>query len=132
MPSQPINMSRERLLEELDDIRNHVAAGDSLEGSFEYMLPENGAGYDVRAAYRVGNLLGQGGMRFIGDTTTPDATPDPAVMLRLIRDLASSESCWFDHHGGCQEHGYLSLEPGEKCPHAEAWELLGRDGGDDA
>lgn len=34
------------------------------------------------------------------------------------------DPCSFDHHGGCQAHGYLSLEPGEKCPHAEAKELL--------
>ncbi len=28
------------------------------------------------------------------------------------------------HHGGCQAHGYLSLEPGEKCPQQDAKELL--------
>jgi hypothetical protein len=34
--------------------------------------------------------------------------------------------CRFDHHGGCQEHGFLSLEPGEKCPTLRAHELLVR------
>lgn len=52
-------------------------------------------------------------------------TPNPSVqVMRLIRDLTDPGECWFDHHGGCQEHGYLVLEPGEKCPHAEAKELL--------
>jgi hypothetical protein len=45
-------------------------------------------------------------------------------LLRLIRDLLDSDACWFDHHGGCQAHGYLSLEPGEQCPHAEAKAIL--------
>jgi hypothetical protein len=48
--------------------------------------------------------------------------------LRLIADLVDSDDCWFDHHGGCQAHGYLSLEPGEKCPQQEAKELLAAEG----
>ena len=29
--------------------------------------------------------------------------------VELLQELTSeSEPCWFDHHGGCQEHGYLS------------------------
>lgn len=43
---------------------------------------------------------------------------------RLVRDMTDAGECWFDHHGGCQEHGYLSLGPGEKCPHTEAKELI--------
>lgn len=39
---------------------------------------------------------------------------------RLIRDFTDPDDCEFDHHGGCQAHGYLTLEPGELCPHAEA------------
>ncbi|BAD58844.1 hypothetical protein [Nocardia farcinica] len=47
------------------------------------------------------------------------------VQLRqLVRDLTDPDECWFDHHGGCQAHGYLSLEPGELCPHAEAKQLI--------
>lgn len=38
----------------------------------------------------------------------------------LIRDLTDRDECSFDHHGGCQAHGYLSLEPGELCPQQEA------------
>ena len=39
---------------------------------------------------------------------------------QLIADLTDPDDCWFDHHGGCQTHGYLSLEQGQLCPHAEA------------
>ncbi len=34
------------------------------------------------------------------------------------------DPCSFDHHGGCQSHGFLSLKPGEMCPHREALDLL--------
>jgi hypothetical protein len=51
-------------------------------------------------------------------------------MIELLRSLVDPDDCWFDHHGGCQAHGFLSLEPGEKCPHAEAKELLAALGGD--
>lgn len=55
-------------------------------------------------------------------------------LLVLMRDLTDEGECWFDHHGGCQEHGYLSLKPGELCPHAEAkvlWAELSHSGGDE-
>lgn len=54
----------------------------------------------------------------------PVAPASRATLLRLIRDLLDSDDCWYDHHGGCQAHGYLSLEPGEQCPHAEAKDVL--------
>lgn len=44
--------------------------------------------------------------------------------LGLLADLTDPDDCWFDHHGGCQAHGFLSLEPGEQCPHAQAKALL--------
>jgi hypothetical protein len=43
-----------------------------------------------------------------------------AAVYPLIRDLIDPEECWFDHHGGCQAHGYISLQPGEICPQAAA------------
>jgi hypothetical protein len=47
------------------------------------------------------------------------------IQLRdLVRGLIDPDPCWFDHHGGCQAHGYLSLAPGEKCPHQQAKEVL--------
>jgi hypothetical protein len=45
-------------------------------------------------------------------------------LLNIVRDLVDEDECWFDHHGGCQAHGYLSLRPGEKCPHQKGRELL--------
>lgn len=45
-------------------------------------------------------------------------------MRALLADLVDPDPCWFDHHGGCQAHGYLSLELGEKCPNAAAQGLL--------
>jgi hypothetical protein len=46
-----------------------------------------------------------------------------AEATSLIRDLTDPEECSFDHHGGCQAHGFLSLQPGETCPQhdAKAW-----------
>jgi hypothetical protein len=63
-----------------------------------------------------------------GPTTPLVVTYDKyRAALSLIRDLVDADTCWFDHHGGCQ-HGYLSLEPGEKCPQQEAKELLAAEG----
>lgn len=45
-------------------------------------------------------------------------------LMSLIADLVDPEDCEFDHNGGCQAHGYLSLRQGEKCPHAEAKQLI--------
>lgn len=76
MANLPIFLSREELLEVLDDVRLRVERGDSWEGSLEYLLPwseelgdpetDPPDGFRVRAAYRVGNLMGQGGMRMVG------------------------------------------------------------------
>jgi len=44
--------------------------------------------------------------------------------LNLMRDLTDPDDCTFDHHGGCQAHGYLDLAPGEKCPQREAKDML--------
>ena len=48
-------------------------------------------------------------------------------MRDLLERLVDEDECWFDHHGGCQAHGFLSLKPGEMCPNAEAKQILGRD-----
>jgi len=39
---------------------------------------------------------------------------------RLIGELTEHDECSFDHHGGCQAHGYLALSPGSKCPQQDA------------
>ena len=60
-------------------------------------------------------------------TTPPEQTvmPDSITIPRdLLESLLSDAPCWFDHHGGCQEHGYLSLTAGQECPMQEAKRLL--------
>ena len=54
------------------------------------------------------------------------------AVLALLAALVDRDDCWFDHHGGCQAHGFLSLQPGELCPHAEAKVLLQEVGSADA
>lgn len=50
------------------------------------------------------------------------------IPRRLLAELTDLDPCWFDHHGGCQAHGFLEPEPGEECPHAEAKRLLAGEG----
>ena len=52
-----------------------------------------------------------------------DLIPTPRA---LLKSLVYDESCWFDHNGGCQSHGYLDLEPGEICPQRQLKDLLAR------
>jgi hypothetical protein len=62
--------SKDELLEILDDIRAVVAADDSFEGSIEYLMPEPlglEGDFAVRASYRVGNSMGQGGVSLVGE-----------------------------------------------------------------
>ncbi|UOQ60361.1 hypothetical protein MUN76_15230 [Leucobacter rhizosphaerae] len=49
---------------------------------------------------------------------------DEKKLRQMVADLVDPDDCWFDHHGGCQAHGYLSLKPGELCPHEEAKQWL--------
>ena len=49
------------------------------------------------------------------------------VSRELLESLVDVDDCRFDHHGGCQGHGYLDLKPGEKCPQFELKELLADD-----
>lgn len=50
--------------------------------------------------------------------------PIPDHIVSLLADLEDGDPCSFDHHGGCQAHGYLSLGPGERCPQGLLTELL--------
>jgi hypothetical protein len=74
--------------------------------------------------------IGDGIEAYEVHTTTITERPagEPATLpdsvLDLIESLTNSDSCWFDHHGGCQSHGYLSLEPGEACPQQQAKDLV--------
>lgn len=71
-------MTKDELLAELDAMRTLVAKDDSFEGSLSYELPwhtevgdpvsdPDGPGFRVRASYRTGNLMGQGGMHLVGE-----------------------------------------------------------------
>lgn len=64
---KPVAMTTEELLQVLDDIRARVADGDSFEGHIEYSMPDEPgtADFMVRAGYRIGNSLGQGGFRIV-------------------------------------------------------------------
>lgn len=65
--------------------------------------------------------------RVAGDLLDMPVTSGAGLMVvpvELLESLTDPDECDFDHHGGCQTHGYLSLEPGERCPQAEARELL--------
>lgn len=54
-------------------------------------------------------------------------TEEQIVKLKeLLSELVDPDDCWFDHHGGCQAHGFLSLN-GQTCPHAEAKAILQED-----
>lgn len=85
---------------------------------------------------RAARLLDHHEITVVNYRDPEDGTPVPAVALQdmfafllqtaaLIRDLTDRDPCWFDHHGGCQAHGYLSLEPGELCPQqaAKDWQM---------
>lgn len=43
-----------------------------------------------------------------------------AEVTKLVAALTDPDDCHFDHHGGCQAHGYLDLKIGEMCPQLEA------------
>ena len=49
-------------------------------------------------------------------------TGQQTIELReVLADLVDGEACWFDHHGYCQAHGWLT--DGE-CPQARAKRLV--------
>ena len=65
--------------------------------------------------------------RWVTEAVSPkleQAQAERDKLLALVRDLTDPEPCWLDHHGGCQAHGYISLQPGERCPQAEAKDAL--------
>lgn len=56
--------------------------------------------------------------------TLEAATAWQEQVAALLPCLVDDGECWFDHHGGCQEHAYLDLKPGEKCPQTELKEIV--------
>jgi hypothetical protein len=91
-----INMSSAELANILDDMAARVRAGDSLEGSIEYQLAAGDADHlhDMRAAYRVGNCMGQGGMVLLG------RAPELAGLWATIGELVK----WLDDANGTGPH----------------------------
>jgi hypothetical protein len=64
-------MTKEQLLAVIDDMRAHIAVGDSWEGFLAWRLPDPidppNIVAQVDARYRIGNIDGsQGGMRIVG------------------------------------------------------------------
>jgi hypothetical protein len=100
-----INMSRDKLADILDDMATRVREGDSTEGRIEYTFaqPDADHPYDIRAAYRVGNRHGQGGMILLGQEQTPNpepSSPAPADLWATIARLVA----WLDEANGTGEH----------------------------
>lgn len=53
------------------------------------------------------------------------------VPKELLESLVcEDDDCSFDHHGGCDAHGFSGLKPGEVCPQEGIKRILGwRNGG---
>ncbi|WP_371409757.1 hypothetical protein OG423_14220 [Micromonospora zamorensis] len=85
MRRTPEFMTTDELADTLTRLAEAIRTGDSLEGSFEYLLPDEEHpcdGYDggcphvmVTAGFRVGNQQGQGGMQFIGGWKPAEQVP---------------------------------------------------------
>lgn len=63
-------------------------------------------------------------MRVYEDAEVVSFVQAHETLFDLISSLIDEGDCHFDHHGGCQEHGYLSLKAGEMCPQEEAKRLV--------
>lgn len=65
----PVRMTAKQVSGILADMSQRVGCGDSFDGSISYYTDyerePDGLDFDVTAAYRVGNRMGQGGMRLI-------------------------------------------------------------------
>ncbi len=77
-----------------------------------------------QARYIEGRVAGASWARDHLAAQEPTDAAIPENFANLIRDLIDPDDCWFDHHGGCQAHGYLDLTPEQECPHSEAKRLL--------
>jgi GGDEF domain-containing protein len=93
-----------------DAARSDRAGGDPLALCLGDLLPHQGVA-------RLAALSPAPTCQEILMTTIP-------VSRDLLKSLVVDDDCWLDHHGGCQSHGYLSLQPGEKCPQQELKDLL--------
>lgn len=71
----PVPCSTEDLVGVIADILNVVSEGDSFEGFLNYLMPmppdDPECDFMVEARYRIGNSMGQGGMRMLGEIRDP-------------------------------------------------------------
>lgn len=75
----PIPLTQDELVAILEDMTQRVKEGDSFEGFLNYLMPitfdeeldtkyrQDGIYALVEARYRIGNTMGQGSMRMIGE-----------------------------------------------------------------
>ena len=88
-----VPMSKNELVAVLDDIVAHVKSGDSFEGFLNYLMPdveemEKGVEFVVEARYRIGNLMGQGGMRIYGEWVEVEDPAEGASAESIVAALA--------------------------------------------
>jgi hypothetical protein len=57
-------MTKDEVAKVLEDMAQRVREGDSFDGSIRYEMLAPGL-FDVQAAFRTGNLKGQGGVTII-------------------------------------------------------------------
>lgn len=58
-------LSKQEFLELLDELKALVEADDSMEGNLAYQWGKQPGEYEVTAALRTGNAMGQGGIRLV-------------------------------------------------------------------
>lgn len=63
--NRPITVDKVTLIDTLRDVLATVEADDSAGGFIEYEWSDEPGKFDVRARYRIGNSMGQGGMRIL-------------------------------------------------------------------
>lgn len=97
-------------------------ANSDDEASDLYVLREypgkfNGKNNDVILAGRYGFLAG---------ITHARRTQAAEIykLVELLKCFVEDNECSLDHHGGCQEHMFLSLDHDEICPNKEARILI--------
>lgn len=122
MRLHPAKLTHEQLLKVLAEICDGFRAHDTLEGSIEFLVSieeddrddeDAPLTWDVTASYRIGNQMGQGGMRMIGEWKAVE--PPPAAMQTEAKEESHCTGCGhsksahlfqgkpsYCHHGDCE------------------------------
>lgn len=89
-----VEMSIDEMIDLLRDVAGSVKARDSLEGSFSYEV----VGLDrvrVMAVYRIGNSMGQGGIRLVRDEEAQSRIPiEPLPPIGSLWHVPGWERDW--------------------------------------